>query len=72
MGMGMQIGKRARAGAAISILACFVFATVAGAQSGSGFAPQESDLPAAGVKASVLIYTAGRGRSQADMILSWK
>jgi len=47
-------------------------ATVAGTQSGSGFAPQESDLPAAGVKASVLIYTAGRGRSQADMILSWK
>ena len=47
-------------------------ATVAGAQSGSGFAPQESDLPAAGVRTGVLIYSAGRGGSQSDMVLSWK
>ena len=47
-------------------------ATVAGAQSRSRFAPPEADLPAEGVRAGVLIYSAGRGDSQSDMILSWK
>ena len=47
-------------------------AAVAGAQSHISVAPQAADLPAAGVRAGVLIYSAGRGHGQADMILSWK
>jgi prepilin-type N-terminal cleavage/methylation domain-containing protein len=47
-------------------------ATVAGAQGGSGFAPQETDLPPVGVRTGVLFFSAGRGGSQSDMVLSWK
>jgi type II secretory pathway pseudopilin PulG len=46
--------------------------SVAGAQSRVVLVPQEADLPAAGVRTGVLIYSAGRGESQSDMILSWK
>lgn len=45
---------------------------VTGAQSGASLVPAEADLPAAGVRAGVLIYSAGRGASQSDLILSWK
>jgi prepilin-type N-terminal cleavage/methylation domain-containing protein len=45
---------------------------VTGAQSGLSLIPAEAELPAAGVRAGVLIYSAGRGASQADLILSWK
>jgi type II secretory pathway pseudopilin PulG len=47
-------------------------AAVAGAQSRINLTPAETDLPAAGVRATVLIYTAGKGASQSDLILSWK
>jgi prepilin-type N-terminal cleavage/methylation domain-containing protein len=47
-------------------------ASVAAVQTGLSFAPGETDLPAAGVQTGILIYSAGRGSSQADMILSWK
>jgi len=45
---------------------------VLAARSGSAFAPTEADLPAGGVRAGVLFYSAGQGTSQADMICSWK
>ena len=45
---------------------------VTAAQSGINVVPAEADLPAAGVRATVLIYSAGRGASQSDLILSWK
>ena len=45
---------------------------VTGVESGISSAPAETDLPAAGVHAGVLIYSAGRGTGQADLILSWK
>ena len=45
---------------------------VAGARSGGSSTPTEGDLPATGVRAGVLIYSAGRGTSQSDLILSWK
>lgn len=47
-------------------------AVVLGAASGAGFAPGETDLPAGGVRAGVLFYSAGRGASPGDMVLSWK
>ena len=42
------------------------------AQGSASFAPAEADLPAGGVRAGVLFYSAGRGTSPADMVLSWK
>lgn len=45
---------------------------VTGAQSGVRSTPAETDLPVEGVRAGVLIYSAGRGASQSDLILSWK
>ena len=45
---------------------------VAPAQGGPSVAPSETDLPAAGVRAGILIYSAGSGGSQSNMILSWK
>jgi type II secretory pathway pseudopilin PulG len=48
-----------------------VFA-VTGARSGVSLMPAEADLPATGVRAGALIYSAGRGASQSDLILSWK
>ena len=45
---------------------------VTGVQGGVSSMPAEADLPAAGVRAGVLIYSAGRGASQSDLILSWK
>ena len=45
---------------------------VTGVRSGVSSMPAEADLPAAGVRAGVLIYSAGRGTSQSDLILSWK
>jgi type II secretory pathway pseudopilin PulG len=49
-----------------------IVSAVTGAGSGVSLAPAESDLPATGVRAGVLIYSAGRGASQTDLILSWK
>ena len=47
-------------------------AAVSGTAGGASFAPDETDLPAAGIRAGVLFYSAGRGASPTDMILSWK
>jgi prepilin-type N-terminal cleavage/methylation domain-containing protein len=47
-------------------------APVRGAAGAARFAPDAADLPAAGVRAGALFYSAGRGASPADMILSWK
>ena len=47
-------------------------AAVTGALSGCIFAPSGYDLPASGVRAGILIYSAGRGQTQSDLILSWK
>lgn len=38
----------------------------------AGRTPTEADLPATGVRAGVLFYSAGRGISPADLVLSWK
>ena len=35
-------------------------------------APDEIDLPAAGIRGGVAFYSAGRGTSAGDMVLSWK
>jgi prepilin-type N-terminal cleavage/methylation domain-containing protein len=45
---------------------------VASVLGGAGFAPGEADLSAVGVRAGVLFYCAGRGTSQADLIMSWR
>ncbi len=47
-------------------------APVTGAQGVVALTPSETDLPAAGVHSGVLIYSAGRGASQSDLIMSWK
>jgi hypothetical protein len=47
-------------------------APVRGAGGGPGLVPAEADLPGAGVRGGVLFYTAGRGASPDDMVLSWK
>lgn len=47
-------------------------AAVRAAGATAGWAPVEADLPAAGVRAGVLFYSAGRGTSAADLVLSWK
>lgn len=47
-------------------------AAVRGAASAAAISPAEADLPAAGVRAGVLFYSAGRGGGQAGVILSWK
>jgi type II secretory pathway pseudopilin PulG len=49
-----------------------IVSAVTGAQGCVSLTPAEADLPAAGVRAGVLIYSAGRGASQSDLILSWK
>lgn len=46
--------------------------SVRGAGSAESFAPDDSDLPAAGIRAGVVFYSAGRGTSQTDLVLSWK
>ena len=38
----------------------------------AGLTPAETDLPAAGVRAGALFYSAGRGTGPADLVLSWK
>lgn len=46
---------------------------VASVLGGAAFGPgEEADYPAVGVKAGVLFYSAGRGVSQADLIMSWR
>jgi prepilin-type N-terminal cleavage/methylation domain-containing protein len=47
-------------------------AAVRAARGTAGLAPAEADLPATGVRAGVLFYSAGRGTSPADLVLSWK
>jgi type II secretory pathway pseudopilin PulG len=47
-------------------------AAVAGARTGVSSTPSEADLPSTGVRAGVLIYSAGRGSGPSDLILSWK
>jgi prepilin-type N-terminal cleavage/methylation domain-containing protein len=47
-------------------------AAVRGPAGGASFTPDETDLPPAGIRAGVLFYSAGRGTSPADLILSWK
>jgi prepilin-type N-terminal cleavage/methylation domain-containing protein len=47
-------------------------AAVRGPAGGASFAPDEIDLPAVGIRAGVLFYSAGRGASPTDMIFSWK
>jgi type II secretory pathway pseudopilin PulG len=47
-------------------------APVACGQSDVGLVPADADLPAGGIQAGVLIYSAGRGSSQSDLVLSWK
>lgn len=43
------------------------------AADGSGpFAPDALQLPATGVRADVIFFSAGRGRSTADLVLSWQ
>ena len=45
---------------------------VASVLGGAPFGPGEADYPAVGVRAGVLFYSAGRGASQADLIMSWR
>ena len=47
---------------------------VASVQSSGGatFTPSSTDLPASGVRAGVIFYSAGRGAVDSDLILSWK
>jgi prepilin-type N-terminal cleavage/methylation domain-containing protein len=45
---------------------------VASVLGGARIAPGEADFPAAGVRAGALFYSAGRGTSEADLILSWR
>jgi prepilin-type N-terminal cleavage/methylation domain-containing protein len=47
-------------------------AAVRGAGSAGSVVPDEADLPPAGIRAGVAFYSAGRGASPADMVLSWK
>jgi len=47
-------------------------ASVRGATAPGGLTPDEADFPAAGIRAGVVFYSAGRGASPADMIFSWK
>lgn len=46
--------------------------SVRGAGSAASYAPDESELPAAGIRAGVAFYSAGRGAGGADLVLSWK
>lgn len=39
---------------------------------GANFIPLSADLPASGVRADVIFYSAGRGATDTDMVLSWK
>lgn len=39
---------------------------------GAGVTPSLADIPADGIRASIAIYSAGRGDSDADLIFSWK
>jgi type II secretory pathway pseudopilin PulG len=50
---------------------CPVF-PVTGVNGGGGMTPTEADLPSTGLRAGVLIYSAGRGGNQSDLVLSWK
>lgn len=45
---------------------------VRGVGSVTSVAPDEADLPAAGIRVGVAFYSAGRGTSPVDMVLSWK
>ncbi len=36
------------------------------------FVPEAADLPAEGVRAAAIFYSAGRGRDASDLILSWR
>ena len=45
-------------------------AAVAGA-AGAGLTPGDAELPAAGVRVGVLFYSAGRGATPQDLVLSW-
>ncbi|MDD2765675.1 MAG: type II secretion system protein [Opitutaceae bacterium] len=45
---------------------------VRGAAGTAGLAPDETDLPATGIRAGVAFYSAGRGAIPADMVFSWK
>ncbi len=45
---------------------------VTSALTGRTFSPEAGDLPPAGVRAEVLLYSAGRGNDAHDLILSWK
>jgi prepilin-type N-terminal cleavage/methylation domain-containing protein len=47
-------------------------AAVHGATGGGDFSPTATDLPSSGVRAGVLFYSAGRGVSAGDLILSWR
>jgi general secretion pathway protein G len=47
-------------------------AAVRAAGATAGWAPADSDLPATGVRAGVVFYSAGRGTGPADLVLSWK
>lgn len=60
---GDEIVKEADDGAAVP---------VAGIRSGRSFAPSSADIPVAGVRAGALFYSAGRGESASDLILSWR
>lgn len=46
-------------------------ASITGAR-GVALIPTDEDLPAGGVRAGVLFYSAGRGGVPADLVLSWK
>lgn len=46
---------------------------VTGAGSGPGLRPAEADLdPVKGLRAGVIFYSAGRGQTETDIVLSWK
>ena len=47
-------------------------AAVAATATSNSLAPADADLPATGVRATVLIYSAGKGASPSDLVLSWK
>jgi hypothetical protein len=47
-------------------------AAVRAAGGAADWVPTETDLPATGMRAGVLFYSAGRGASPDDMVLSWK
>lgn len=45
---------------------------VTGVNGGAGMMPTDADLPSSGLRAGVLIYSAGRGGNPSDLVLSWK